>query len=212
MATKPAVSGPTPAEAAAQPTPSKRKTVATIQAQSPEKAQAVNPIAVKTPTTPSVQKTAWAKDDDSKSKAAAPMNLREIQEAEKKKQDARKAAEKERERAARAASSTAEEVQFTASWGLPTSQAGSRANNNSISVIKESHPAPTPVPGSAPVWTNAAKPAAKTMKEIQEEEEKRKQAAKEREIVTSVAKRAAAPAPKVSLYFYFEKNSVYNSI
>lgn len=149
-----------------------------------------------------MQKTAWAKDDDSKSKAAAPMNLREIQEAEKKKQDARKAAEKERERAARATSSTAEEVQFTASWGLPTSQAGSRANNNSISVIKESHPAPTPVPGSAPVWTNAAKPAAKTMKEIQEEEEKRRQAAKEREIVTSVAKRAAAPAPKVSLFLF----------
>lgn len=196
------VSGPTPAEAATQPTPSKRKGGASSHLQTPEKAHTLSSIPAKATPTPAAQKTAWAKDDDSKPKAAVPMNLREIQEAEKKKQDARKAAEKERERVARAAASnntSTEEVQFTASWGLPTSQAGARVPPGSISVMKENHTT-NPAPSSAPVWTNAAKPAAKTMKEIQEEEEKRKQAAKERETVAAAAKRATSvPVPKPSV-------------
>lgn len=168
-------------------------------------APAIPAPALAKPASPAPQlesKVPWAIDEEKK-KQSATLNLREIQEAEAKKAEGRKAAERERERAARASQS--EDFQpFTASWGLPTSQAGARATN----VVKET-PAtspfatPAPAPAAPAVWTNAAKaPAAKkTMKEIQEEEERRKkQAAKEKETVAATARRAyAETTTKVSL-------------
>lgn len=176
-------------------------------AHSKKKGNASVPVAAQeppqpAPTRPSLatspsQRSAWATDEE-KVKPAAPMGLREIQEAEKKRQEARKASEIERERAARAAAgaSPTEDVQYTASWGLPTSRAGARADN--IATAKDT--ASSPSTSGTPVWTNATKPAAKTMKEILEEEERRKlQAAKEKETIASAAKRAAQGGPpKVS--------------
>ncbi|CAL1696731.1 unnamed protein product [Somion occarium] len=142
-------------------------------------------------------KPAWAVDEDRHSSGAV-KSLREIQELEARQAEARKAAE--RERAARAAaavatSPSAEDIQpFTASWGLPISQAGAARSN---SLLKDSATSP-PANGTLttpPVWTNAPKTAVakKTMKEIQEEEEKRKKmAAKEKETVAAAARRAYA--------------------
>ncbi|KAJ7169427.1 hypothetical protein C8R46DRAFT_1264215 [Mycena filopes] len=92
-------------------------------------------------------------------------------DAEAKKAEARKTAERDRDRAVRASSSTP----FTASWGLPTSQAGDTAGAS-----------PTTA-GGAPA-PNATK---KTMKEIQEEEEKRKKLAT-KETAAAAARRAYA--------------------
>ncbi|CDO70929.1 hypothetical protein BN946_scf184829.g37 [Trametes cinnabarina] len=131
--------------------------------------------------TPAETKPAWGMDDEKKAKIpGAPLNLREIQEAEAKKLEARKAAERERERAARAAavaSAQAEDFQpFTASM---------------LSLPRQLHRPQPPI-----VWTNAAKApvAKKTMKEIQEEEERRKKlaAAKEKESMATAAKRGYA--------------------
>lgn len=171
---------------------SKRKGSSTTQISPAERLQSIPPVLSTSPKTSSTtQKSAWVIEDDAKPKSA--MGLREIQEAEKKKQEARKAAEIERERSARA-QSTGEEVQFTASWGLPTSRAGTRHESTPSS--KEPNTSSTT--SSTPVWTNATKPAAKTMKEILEEEERRKLATKEKESVASAAKRAVmTPAAKV---------------
>lgn len=132
-------------------------------------------------------KAVWAVEEDKK-KGAAP-TLREIQEAEAKKVEARKAEQRERERAERVArtSSQSEEFQsFTTSWGLPTSQAGTRSNSNGpkeVPVTALPFSAPAPVAPAPAVWTNAAKTpvAKKTMKEIQEEEERKRKLAKEKE-------------------------------
>ncbi|TFK88525.1 hypothetical protein K466DRAFT_488754 [Polyporus arcularius HHB13444] len=163
-------------------------------------AAAPAPVAPVKPPSPAPQpepKAAWAIEDDKKSKGpGVTLNLREIQEAEAKKLEARKAAERERERAARASTQSEDFQPFTASWGLPTSQAGARA----AGAVKDT-PAASPfspaasTPSTPAVWTNAAKvPAAKkTMKEIQEEEERRKKlAAKEKESVAAAARRAYA--------------------
>ncbi|KAF9458750.1 hypothetical protein BDZ94DRAFT_1269950 [Collybia nuda] len=139
-------------------------------------------------------KPAWAIEDEvKKSKpSGVSISLREIQEAEVKKSEARKAAEREKERVARNAAPTGDvkdDTQpFIASWGLPTSQAGSRG---SAPTPKETA---TPLnSGTPPVWTTAAKTstAKKTMKEIQEEEERRKKTAT-KEITTVAARRAYA--------------------
>ncbi|KAF8912932.1 hypothetical protein CPB84DRAFT_1759918 [Gymnopilus junonius] len=103
--------------------------------------QVTQPIAEELIVTPVVQKTAWVKEEEGKKKAGANVS----------KLEARKAVEREKERIARLSTSaeTKEDIQpFTASWGLPTSQAGVRVNAG---------PSPPAVP--------------KTMKEIQEEEE-----------------------------------------
>lgn len=156
----------------------------------PTPASAATPIAE--------PKGPWATDGDVKKAkpSGVTLGLREIQEAEMKKLEARKAAERERERAARAAgTSQAEEFQpFTASWGLPTSQAGAA---RTVASPKEAAASPTlaATTPATPVWTNAAKTAVtkKTMKEIQEEEEKRKkQVTKEKETVATAAKRGHA--------------------
>lgn len=132
---------------------------------------------------PVAPKAPWAKEDEGKKKknATPSFSLRDIQEAEAQKLEAKKAAEREKERLVRAsvvADSKEETQPFVASWGLPTSQAGARGNTP----LREAAPAPTPASVATPVWTTPAKAPTvkKTMKEIQEEEEKRKKlAAKE---------------------------------
>jgi PERQ amino acid-rich with GYF domain-containing protein len=143
---------------------------------------------------PAVPKPAWQVEEDAKK--AASISLREIQEAEAKKAEARRAAERERERAARMAAAATgdpkEEAQtFTASWGLPTSQAGSRVVVNSTKEVASS---PTPA-NTTPVWSGAPKVAVakKSMKEILEEEEKRKKMAATREVTAAAAVAAATP-------------------
>jgi PERQ amino acid-rich with GYF domain-containing protein len=137
-----------------------------------------------------VPKPAWATEDDAK-KGKASLGLREIQEAEAKKAEARKIAE--RERLARALVSTPPAVvddaqPFTASWGLPTSQTGVRA-----AVTPRSGEAVATPAASAPVWTSTSTaPAKKTMKEIQEEEERRKKMGLKDSMAATAARRGYA--------------------
>lgn len=145
--------------------------------------------------TPVVQKTAWIKEEEGKKKAGAnvSVSLREIQEAEAKKLEVRKAAEREKERLARISASAEmkEDIQpFTTSWGLPTSQAGSRSSLP----VRDAPVTAGSAPPAAPVWTTALKQPAvkKTMKEIQEEEEVRKKLASRENSPAVAPKRAYA--------------------
>ena len=144
-------------------------------------------------------KCAWTKDDSVKGKRATTISisLREIQEAEARKQQNFKVTEREKERTrASTTSEVKEDVQsFTTSWGLPTSQAGARSN---MYFSAKDVPAPSaasiqPSPVSA-VWTTTAKLPVikKSMKEIQEEEEKRKRQAARDNSATVTPKRAYA--------------------
>ena len=157
------------------------------KAPSPPPAQLVEP-----PKTP-----VWGTVDDDKKKVTPALGLREIQEMEAKKLEARKATERERERAARTAalSASSEEVQKL-SWGLPTSQVGTHTSATAKEPLAP-QAASSPTTLNPPVWTNAAKTPVvkKTMKEIQEEEERRKKLAakeKEKETVAAAARRAYA--------------------
>lgn len=97
--------------------------------------------------------------------------LREIQEAEARKSEARKLAERDKDWNVRSINALPEDPPLSPSvWGLPVSHAGS------------SRPTPTqqqsspPSAQPAPVWINTGKPVQlkQTMKEIQEEEELKK--------------------------------------
>ncbi|KAF9229531.1 hypothetical protein BS17DRAFT_743706 [Gyrodon lividus] len=192
---------PAPAAPKARRKSMARDAQATVSKVAPPPAPAVivkspSPVPVALAAAP---KPAWTTEDESKKQKGTgiPMSLREIQEAEGKKAEARKVAEKERERLARThaaapSPSIAEETPaFTASWGLPTSQAGAR---NVTSPREASTTSPTSATPNTPVWTNAAPvPAAKkTMKEIQEEEEKRKKLAVKESMASAAARRAYA--------------------
>ncbi|KIJ45088.1 hypothetical protein M422DRAFT_29937 [Sphaerobolus stellatus SS14] len=196
-----AVSPVTPSPPAPQPTSKKQaKVEAPVPAKaspaSPAPAPEASPKASPTAPAPTPAKPAWggvATPDESTNKPT----LREIQEAEAKKAEARRLAEqkeREKERAARATVTQApEETQtFTASWGLPTSQAGAaKAKEQPVTPVSATAAGATP----APVWTNGIKPVVvkKTMKEIQEEEERKKKAAvKEKEMATVAARRGYA--------------------
>ncbi|KAG6812057.1 hypothetical protein H0H92_004588 [Tricholoma furcatifolium] len=196
---------PTTSSKSKSKTPSAQPVPAVKVPETPVVAQEASPIAP--PATPA-PKAPWAKEDEGKAKPSGiSMSLRDIQEDEAKKAEARKAAERERERAARATAPVAENKDagqaFTASWGLPTSQAGSRP----AASVKETAASTA---AAAPVWTNAAKvvTAKKTMKEIQEEEERRKKTAAKEPVATVAAAAArrlpadatqkVAPAPPAS--------------
>ena len=135
-------------------------------------------------------KTVWSKDDDGKKPSGVSIGFREIQEAEAKQSEARKAV-LERERAtatARNISTPTDDspVPTTTSWGLPTSQVQTSR--------KEPISAGSPSP-AVPVWTNVVKPPVtkKTMKEIQEEERRKKveqQQAQEKEAINTAARRS----------------------
>jgi len=143
------------------------------------------------PVTPSpAPKSAWAVEEETNK--ATTISLREIQEAEAKKAEAKKLLERERERLNRApsGSESKEDVQpFTASWGLPTSQAGRNVHST-----KDSSPVSSSPTSTTPVWSAPAKQTVvkKSMKEILEEEEKRKKLA--------LAKEQAAAAPVKRAY------------
>ncbi|TRM62398.1 hypothetical protein BD626DRAFT_499090 [Schizophyllum amplum] len=147
-----------------------------------------------TPPQSAQPKPAWLKEDD-KRKSGVTLSLREIQDMEARQAEARKAAEKAARiptastPGAQAALVTEDAAGFTASWGLPTSQAGGRG-----SVTPKESPAAT-APGGAPVWTTGggSHPAAKkTMKEILEEEERRKKTAAKETVAAAAARRAYA--------------------
>jgi PERQ amino acid-rich with GYF domain-containing protein len=160
------------------------------------------PVAANPSPPPVTPKPAWAKEDEAKKSkpSGVSISLREIQEAEAKKAEARKASERERERAARTAApatETKDDAQpFTASWGLPTSQAGSRS---SAPTPKDS--AASSNPATPPVWTTSAKPptSKKTMKEIQEEEERRKKTATKETAAATTRRAYAETTTKVCL-------------
>lgn len=168
----------------------------------PAKEPTPPPSIVSPPTRP-----VWSTDDDKKKSAGGLTSLREIQEMESKKQEARKAAERERARAPAAApASASEDAQtFTASWGLPTSQVGAKTSvkdasgpnmsSASTSTSSVTISSPTP-PSSAPpvaVWTNTQKSSTKkSMRDILEEEERRKKAASKEPTVTAGSRRAYA--------------------
>ncbi|KAF8640558.1 hypothetical protein AX17_000220 [Amanita inopinata Kibby_2008] len=142
------------------------------------------------------QKAAWVKDEEPKKPMS--ISLREIQEAEAKKSEVRKAVERVSRVAPAISVDLKDEVQpYTASWGLPSSQAGARLTG----ITKEAPPisGPPVVVPSAPVWTSVVKvpPTKKSMKEIQEEEERRKKlnATKEKESAAAVAARKAHAEP-----------------
>ncbi|KAI9460165.1 hypothetical protein BJY52DRAFT_1186046 [Lactarius psammicola] len=162
----------------AQPTTPTTPTPAITQ---PTKEPTLSSSTVSAPTKP-----VWSTEDDKSKSTGGPTSLREIQELEAKKQEARKATERERARAnAAATAAPSEDAQtFTASWGLPTSQVGAKAPSketvgaiippasSSISATVSSVVPPQSTPPLA-VWTNAQKPAAKkSMRDILEEEEK----------------------------------------
>ncbi|KAG6885523.1 hypothetical protein C0993_000519 [Termitomyces sp. T159_Od127] len=144
--------------------------------------------------TATASKAPWSKEDEGKSKPSGmSVSLRDIQEAEAKKAEARKAAEREKDRVVRAAQLVTDSKDaaqpFTASWGLPTSQVGSRA----LAVPLKEANTTVSTTVNPPVWTNTsnALTAKKTMKEIQEEEERRKKNVI-KDTVASAARRAYA--------------------
>lgn len=197
------ISAPTPGtQGLTAPKARRKSTTRDIQASTSKIAPSTPTIINDQPTTPVLPagqpKPVWAVEDDSKKQkgAGATISLREIQEAEVRKVEARKTAEKERERLARANAAggnfIVEESQpFTSSWGLPTSQAGTR---NHIPPKETSTINSTSATPAAPVWTNAAPTptAKKTMKEIQEEEERRKKLAVKESVASAAARRAYA--------------------
>ena len=172
-----------------KPVPPTKGTVSQSQQQQQSSKPQVISISVHSPTV----KTVWSKDEDGKKPSGVSIGFREIQEAEAKQSEARKAA-LERERAvasSRNVSTPTDDppVQTTTSWGLPTSQVQTGR--------KEPTSAGPPVP-ALPVWTNVVKPpATKTMKEIQEEERRKKteqQQVQEKEAINATVRRSHAEA------------------
>ncbi|KAH9177044.1 hypothetical protein EDB89DRAFT_2240277 [Lactarius sanguifluus] len=212
---QPPVQNPSiPAEPPQQPhRPSRKFSIQTNPAQ-PTIPTTPTPPAIPQPTnepTPSSStvsvptKLVWSTEDDKNKSTGGPTSLREIQELEAKKQDARKTTERERARATAAATaSPSEDSQtFTASWGLPTSQVGAKASSkeavgaivpsasSTSATVSSMLPAQSTPP--AAVWTNAQKPAAKkSMRDILEEEERRKKAAAKESVASAAARRAYA--------------------
>ncbi|OCF39763.1 hypothetical protein I317_06425 [Kwoniella heveanensis CBS 569] len=198
----PASAAPTPAAAA-----SKSSTKATASTPAPPSASespalpktvapatpgpTATPSALATPAsekTPSVasKPAPWAKEDKETKTPSGP-SLREIQEAEAKRAEARKLALAEA-RAASASpaltpSASIDDFPTSIAWGLPSS------NKGQVAAAASSPAAPsTPV---MPVWGGSDAAPKKTLKQIQEEEEKRKAKAAQ----AARAAQAAAGAP-----------------
>jgi hypothetical protein len=128
-------------------------------------------------------KTAWSSFADSTrdTKAGKPtIGFRELQEEEKKEKESRKAKERQAKAAPDVPPPKADDTITIASWGLPTSQAGSAKPKE-----KDLALTPTTVAASTPTGTTSGAPwssvapvqaAKKSMREIQAEEEKQKNA------------------------------------
>jgi PERQ amino acid-rich with GYF domain-containing protein len=165
---------------------------------------------------PVVQKVAWAKEEEGKRKkgSTALLNIREIQEAEVKKIESRKAAERQKDRSARATSTMdikEDHQPFTTSWGLPTSQAGARGNI----ATREPLVATAQAPPSTHVWTTPLKQpiAKKTMKEIQEEEETRKRLVAKETFTPAVPKKPHAETTKpTTTLFASSSNNAWTTV
>ncbi|WVQ93228.1 hypothetical protein IAU59_000293 [Kwoniella sp. CBS 9459] len=144
------------------------------------------PISEKTPAVSS-KPAPWALKEDKEAKTPSGPSLREIQEAEAKKAEARRVALAEA-RAASASpaptpSASTDEFPTSIAWGLPSSNKGQAA------AAAASPAAPsTPV---MPAWGGNDAAPKKTLKQIQEEEEKRKAKAAQ----AARAAQAAAGAP-----------------
>jgi PERQ amino acid-rich with GYF domain-containing protein len=160
-------------------------------------------------------RSAWTKDDDVKGKkttTTTSISLRAIQEAEARKQQSLKGIEREKEKIRAGITTEVKEDSqpFTTSWGLPTSQAGARSNTYPPSKDVPPLSAPTTQASPAsPVWTATVKTPVvkKSMKEIQEEEEKRKKQTTRDISVTVTPKRAYADTTsKASSIFPLRKN------
>jgi hypothetical protein len=128
--------------------------------------------------------------------------FRQIQQSEMKKEEEKKAAVRKQRTVSRPAALVQQPVEevIVGAWGLPTSQAGSRAP-------KEKEVPASPVPAMpGPVWTNVIRPQTekKSMKEILEEEKKRQTTTRDKEVANANAKRAyAESASKVGISLYF---------
>ena len=178
----------------AQPTTPTTPTPATTQ---PTKEPAPSSSTVSAPTKP-----VWSTEDDKNKGTGGPTSLREIQEMEAKKQDARKAADRDRARATAAAAPSEDPQTFTASWGLPTSQVGAKSPSKDAGggIITSTSSMSTTVSSTVPaqstppaVWTNAQKPATKkSLRDILEEEERRKKTASKESVASAAARRAYA--------------------
>ncbi|KAF8610261.1 hypothetical protein BDV93DRAFT_517414 [Ceratobasidium sp. AG-I] len=173
-----------PAEVTPAPLNKRKNTNASSKGKTAPAAVAIHPKETVAPSTPSpvsppAPSKAWATPDDDKPSS---MSLREIQEVEARRAEARKAAEKVAKAVPLPSNTSDESIQaVTGSWGLP--QVGTRP----------AAPVSTPSTNGA-AWT---KPAAvptgkKTMKEIQEEEEKRKKAAATKEAQSIAAAQLAS--------------------
>ena len=211
----PAVLESAPALGSDQSLPIATPAKATPKVAQPTRASPTDRSISAEPTQSAPLKSAWAKEEENKKRKGAPasISLREIQEAEAKKLESRRAAEREKEkaRALAIAEVAREDVQpFTASWGLPTSQAGSRGSVP----VKESSANTTPTSATPPVWITTVKSSAvkKTMKEIQEEEEKRKKIVAKETPPLSASKRGyAETTTKVSLQPSFTLELCFNT-
>lgn len=165
---------------------------------------------------PVVQKVAWAKEEEGKRKKGSTpsLNIREIQEAEVKKMESRKAAERQKDRSARATSTIdikEDHQPFTTSWGLPTSQAGARGNI----ATREPLVATAQTTPSTHVWTTPLKQpiAKKTMKEIQEEEETRKKLVAKETFTPAVPKKTSAESAKpATTLFASSSNNAWTTV
>lgn len=138
-------------------------------------------------------KLAWAKADEPAPKTK--QTLRDIQEAEARQAELQRktsttVAPKTLSRAASEDVST-----ITASWGLPTSQAGQAPR------VAPKEPSPQATTGPSTAWSTAAKPVAvtkKSVKQIQEEEEQHKRLnAKDAELIAGAKRAYAQTANKV---------------
>ncbi|WVR09078.1 hypothetical protein IAU60_006139 [Kwoniella sp. DSM 27419] len=206
----PASLAPTPADAAKTPAPAKATAAAAKQfsttdgpTTAPKTVAPATPgpttttSALATPTTekaPVSNKPApWAIKDDKETKVPTGPSLREIQEAEAKKAEARKRQVLAEARAASASpaplpSASIDDFPTTMSWGLPSSNKGAAAPASASPATPS-----TPV---APAWGggDAALAGKKTLKQIQEEEEKRKAKAAQAARAAQAAVGGATPA------------------
>ena len=189
-----ASAAPTPAQstkASATPAPAASKPAPVSIPETPERA--TDKASEKTPA--SARPAPWA-DKEGRSASATGPSLREIQDAEAKQAEARKAARAAAASPAPVSVSTSDDLPTNLTWGLPTSQKAVAPTTPAVS---------TP---SVAAWGSGDAAPKKTLKQIQEEEEKRKQkvaqAAKAAQpgsgaAATSAAKRGYADLAAVSI-------------
>ncbi|PWN40142.1 hypothetical protein IE81DRAFT_342905 [Ceraceosorus guamensis] len=153
--------------------------------------------------TPTASKAPWAKDQAESGTAPGGLSLRQIQEAEQRQAEMRRAAERaDAAQRIKTSSAASDALPTTMRWGL----ASGHAHGAPPSV--EDARASTPTTSAAPAWnTSTSASKKKTLMQIQEEEQKRAAKAKEAQAAQQAAlqrgyadsaTRQTAPAPAVS--------------